>query len=106
MGLNHVYQASRATRGLEPLAGCSRRLFADFLRIASLLLLKLHKQLSSERLALLGTWQKYSVRNVLGVLGGPEVMQQIRALYEPSGGSEGNWWSKRGGGAGEETKKL
>ncbi|MCL2726644.1 MAG: hypothetical protein FWD69_19665, partial [Polyangiaceae bacterium] len=41
-------------------------------RIASLLLLKLHKQLSSERLALLATRPKYSVRNLLGVPGGAE----------------------------------
>ncbi|MCL2724065.1 MAG: hypothetical protein FWD69_06465, partial [Polyangiaceae bacterium] len=38
----------------------------------SLLLLKLHKQLSSERLALLATRPKYSVRNLLGVPGGAE----------------------------------
>ena|GEM_PF-3381172 len=64
--------AFKLTRGLEPLGGCSRRLFADLRRIASLLLLKLQKQLSSERLALLATRPKYSVRNLLGVRGGAE----------------------------------
>ena len=66
--------ASRCERreAAEPLAGCSRRLFADLRRIASLLLLELQKQLSSKRLALLATQQKDSVRTPLGVLGGPE----------------------------------
>jgi len=44
----------------------------DLRRIASLLLLKLRQQLSSERLALLATRPKYSVRNLLGVPGGAE----------------------------------
>ncbi|MCL2778761.1 MAG: hypothetical protein FWD73_12235, partial [Polyangiaceae bacterium] len=50
-----------------------------FRRIASLLLLKLHKQLSSKRLALLGTRQKYSVRNLLGARGGPEEVTRCLA---------------------------
>ncbi|MCL2723753.1 MAG: hypothetical protein FWD69_04890 [Polyangiaceae bacterium] len=59
---------------------------ADSHRITSLLLLELHEQLSSERLALLGTRPKYSVRNLLGVRGGAE---QRTGTAFPGGAQEG-----------------
>ncbi|MCL2725912.1 MAG: hypothetical protein FWD69_15905, partial [Polyangiaceae bacterium] len=57
----------------------------DLRRIASLFLLELHKQLSSERLALLATRPKYSVRNLLGVRGGAEQRTEI-AFPSPRAG--------------------
>ena len=57
-----------ATAGLEHQSVCSRRLFADFRRIASSLLLRIREYPSSSLLALLGTRRKYSVRKLIGAL--------------------------------------
>ena len=55
-------------RGLEHRTVCSRRLSADFRRIASSLLLRILQYPSSSLLALLGTRRKYSVRKPFGAL--------------------------------------
>src|SRR5690242_3103206 len=67
-------------RALEHQSVCSRRLSADFRRIASSLLLRIPQYPSSSLLALLGTRRKYSVHKLIGALAALEMNLRHQAI--------------------------